>query len=46
MSQAHAHAAPALAAAFDTAFWIAVVLIATAMILALLLPRPPAQRSA
>jgi hypothetical protein len=34
------HAAPALAAAFGTIFWIAAALIA-----ALLLPRPPAQRS-
>jgi hypothetical protein len=39
--QARAHAAPALAAAFGTTSWIA-----AAMIAALLLPRPPAQRSA
>jgi MFS family permease len=38
-----AHAASALAAAFGTTFWVAVALIATALIPALLLPRSRAE---
>jgi EmrB/QacA subfamily drug resistance transporter len=38
--QPGAHAAPALAAAFGATFWVAVALMATALVPALLLPRP------
>jgi hypothetical protein len=38
--QQQAHAAPALAAAFGATFWAAAALIATAVVPALLLPRP------
>jgi EmrB/QacA subfamily drug resistance transporter len=44
--QQHAHAAPALAAAFGTTFWAAAALIATALLPALLLPRPAREHHA
>jgi EmrB/QacA subfamily drug resistance transporter len=44
--QPRAHTAPAIAAAFGTTFWVAVALIATALIPALLLPRPPRDQQA
>ena len=45
-SEQQAHAAPALAAAFGTTFWAAAALIATALLPALLLPRPAREHHA
>jgi hypothetical protein len=43
--QARAHTAATLASAFGTTFWAAAALIATALVPALLLPRPTAPRT-
>lgn len=42
----HAHAIPGLTAAFGTSFWVALALIAAAILPALLLPRVPREQQA